>query len=116
MVKVYDERVSTERIACMRLVVFPADELAEQTLRELYTFDETCKTKLEVSTKDGIVCNSTQNIEKKILSDFPNSYLRMRITQGGKRLYSYYIDLSDTMSEKDLKNGFTRIERDLRLF
>ncbi len=116
MVKIYDERMSTERIACMRLVVFPPDELAEQTLRELYTFDETCETRLEVSTKDGIVCNSTHNIEKKVLSDFPNSYLRLRITNGSRRLYSYYIDLPDTMSEKDLKDGFTRIERDLRLF
>ncbi len=116
MVKVYDERVTTERTECMRLIVFPPDEQAEQTLKKLYDFDDSCEIRLEVSTKDGIVCNSTQNVEKKALSDFPNSYLRMRITDGGKRLYSYYIDLSDTMSKRDLKDGFGRIERDLILF
>lgn len=99
----------------MRLVVFPPDEKVKITLKKFYAFDDACPLKLEVSTKSGIVCNSNQNSDKKALSNFPSSYLRMRITQNGRLLYSYYIDLSEEAREPDLKAGFSRIEKDLIL-
>ncbi len=93
----------------MRLVVFPPDEEVQKKLTELYSFDESCAIKLEVSLQRGIVCNSNQNSDKKALSNFPTSYLRMQVSKNRQLFYSYYIDLIDSASAQDAK----RIKKDL---
>ncbi len=97
----------------MKLVIFPPDEILESTLKKIYTFDDTCPLKLEVSKKSGIVCNSAHNSQKKALSNFPSSYLKMQITSN-HLLYSYYIDLKDDVTREDIENAFTRIQKDLK--
>ncbi len=97
----------------MRLVVFPPDEEVQKSLEEFYSFDDSCSVRLEVSLKRGIVCNSNQNSDKKALSNFPTSYLRMQISKGGKLFYSYYIDLEDAVTDEDAKVAFERIKKDL---
>lgn len=112
-VNIFDEKIAQSKIECMRLVIFPPDEKIQKTLNELYSFDDSCSVKLEVSSKSGIVCNSNQNSDKKALSNFPTSYLRMQISKSGKLFYSYYIDLTHSVDEKDIKTAFERIKKDL---
>ena len=97
----------------MRLVVFPPDELLEQTLNGLYEFTSDCEYRLEVSKKGGIVCNSNQNAPKKTFSNFPSTYLRMDVSKGKEQVYSYYIDLLDSVSEDDVKSAFSRMKKDI---
>ena len=97
----------------MRLVVFPPDAQVEDALKELYTFEESCPVRLEVSLKKGIVCNSNQNSDKKALTNFPTSYLRMQVSKNRQLFYSYYIDLEDSVSGEDVKKAFKRIKKDL---
>jgi len=111
-VSVIDEQFTKNKIECMKLVVFPPDEMLEHTLSELYSFDDLCSLKLEVSQKSGIVCNSNQNSQKKALSNFPTSYLRLQI-KNKRLLYGYYIDLDHDVTSKDVKNAFARIQKDL---
>jgi len=112
-VNIFDEKLSKTKIDCMKLVVFPPDTKVQNTLAELYTFDDSCAVELEVSQKSSIVCNSNQNTQKKALSNFPTSYLRMQISKNGQLFYSYYIDLVDSVSEEDIKIAFKRIKKDL---
>ena len=97
----------------MKLIVFPEDINITETMRGLYDFDDKCSLKLEISYKEGIRCNSNQNADRKALSDFPKSYLRMELRTGLKLQYSYYIDLSESVDTLALKNGFKRIKKDL---
>lgn len=113
MVKVFDESVSENKIPCLRLVVLPSDKVLESTLHNLYSFDEECEYRLEVSKKGGIVCNSNQNAAKKTLSNFPSTYLRMDVSKNSKPVYSYYIDLLDSVSSEDVKSGFNRLHQDI---
>ena len=113
IVKIFDEDITENRIPCMRLLVFPPDKLLEQTLNNLYKFTSGCDYRLEVSKKSGIVCNSNQNAAKKTLSNFPSTYLRMDVSKDNKALYSYYIDLLDSVSEDDVKSAFLRVQKDI---
>ncbi|MEN8303003.1 MAG: hypothetical protein ABFQ64_02885 [Campylobacterota bacterium] len=97
----------------MRLVVFPSDEAVEKRLHSLYKFTPDCEYRLKVSKKGGIVCNSNQNAPKKTLSSFPSTYLRMDLSKDNRALYSYYIDLLDSVSEDDLKSAFARVKKDI---
>jgi hypothetical protein len=97
----------------MKLVVFPPDKNIEKTLKKLYSFDDSCTVKLEVSKKSGIVCNSNQNSQTKAIAGLPSSYLRMQI-KNQKLLYSYYIDLESDVRDEDVKKAFKRIKRDVK--
>jgi hypothetical protein len=112
-VNIFDEKLSKTKIECMRLVVFPPDEEVQKSLEKLYTFDDSCPIRLEVNLKRGIVCNSNQNSNKKALSNFPTSYLRMQISKNRQLFYSYYIDLKDSVSGEDVQRAFKRIKKDL---
>ncbi|WP_156022353.1 hypothetical protein [Sulfurimonas hongkongensis] len=111
MVNIFNEKIAKEEITCMKLVVFDKD--VKETLQELYSFDESCDKWLEVSLKSSITCNSNQNVDKKILSNFPSSYLRMQLYKGKILFFSYYIDLEEEVSKKDVKNAFLRVQKEL---
>lgn len=96
----------------MRLLVFPPNKSLESVLTKLYLFDDTCSMKLNVSTKSGITCNSNQNTQKKALTNFPSSYLKMQI-EDKRVLYSYYIDLDHDVACKDIEDAFSRIREDI---
>jgi len=97
----------------MRLVVFPPDKLLENRLNNLYNFTPDCDYRLEVSKKSAIVCNSNQNAAKKTLTNFPSTYLRMDLSKENRKIYSYYIDLLDNVSEDDVKSAFSRMKEDI---
>lgn len=111
MVNVFNEKIAKEEISCLRLVVF--DKNVKETLEELYSFDESCDKWLEVSLKSSITCNSNQNVDKKILSNFPSSYLRMQLYKGKTLFFSYYIDLEESVSKEDVKYAFLRLQKEL---
>lgn len=113
MVNIFNKSIKERKIECMRLVVFHPDKEIENTLNELYKFSEDCSLKLELSKKEGITCNSNQNLDKKVLSKFPESYLRMVLKEGNSLVYSYYIDLEEDVKVEDIKKAFNRINKDL---
>ena len=113
IVKSFDTNVTKNKVTCVSLVVFPPDKVLEETLHNLYTFTPDCKYRLKVSKKGGIVCNSNQNAAKKTLSNFPSTYLRMDVSQGNRAVYSYYIDLLESVSENDVQSAFSRVEKDI---
>ncbi len=114
-VTIYDKQVTRTPINCLALRVVPENKEITQTLRSLYRFDPACKQRLEVSYKSGIVCNSPYNAPQKTLSTFPSSYLNMEIRKGFMLQYSYYVDLDHKPDASDVKEGFERIESDLKL-
>ncbi|MCW8894964.1 hypothetical protein [Sulfurimonas sp.] len=113
IVKIYDNSISDKKITCMRLVVFPPNEMIEITLKNKFTFEDSCDLRLEVFTKGNIHCNSNQNSQTKALGSMPSSYLRMKITKDNKTLYSYYIDIKDEIKDTHIKAGFSKMQKDL---
>ncbi len=113
MTKLYDKNFS--KPPCLKLVVFPPDDMIENSINQLYKFDKNCKYNLQVSKKAGITCNSTHNAEEKTISNFPSGYLKMDVSKGSKILYSYYIDLTNTPTKDDVENAFLRLSKELRL-
>lgn len=111
MVNIFNEKIAKEEIECVKLVTLDSD--VKKTLEELYSFDASCDIWLEVSLKSAISCNSNQNIDKKALSNFPSSYLRMQLYKGKTLFYSYYEDLEKEVSSKDVKKAFLRMKKDL---
>jgi len=111
--KVYDRELLSSMPECMKLSLFPPDESMERELKQLYAFEENCPYRLEVSYKNGIHCNSTQNVERKVNSNFPSAYLRMDLYKGVKLLYSYYRDLDAPPDEDDVADAMTSLKEDL---
>ena len=114
--KVYiqDEKILHTKLNCMRLVIFPPNNDIEKTLKSLYHFKDNCKYKMVVSYKNSLVCNSNQNVDKKILG-MPKSYLRLEIKKQNHLYYTYYKDLKDNIKNEDVKKGFNVILKDLKL-
>ena len=102
-----------KELPCLRLVVFPPNTLIEQSLKELYTFDESCTYELQASQKSGITCNSNQNAPKKALSNFPSGYIRLDIYKNKKPVYSYYKDLTHKATKEDIQKAFFRLKEDM---
>jgi len=98
---------------CLSLRVYPENSAIGSALRELYAFDADCPWRLEVSWKSNIHCTSNQNSERKALSAFPDSFLRMEIRRGMALLYTYYIDLPRPADVEDAVRGFKRVRKDL---
>ncbi|WP_373071586.1 hypothetical protein [Sulfurimonas sp.] len=92
----------------MRLLVFPPNKNIENSLNDLYVFDQNCEVDLIVSYKNSITCNSNQNVDKKAYG-MPSSYIRYEIKKENKLYYSYYIDLDDDITKKDIKAGFDKM-------
>jgi len=111
---VQDKEILNTKIECMRLVVFPPNDMIESTLKKLYRFKKDCNYSMIISYKSGIVCNSNQNSDKKV-KGLPKSYLRMEIKKGFKLSYTYYKDLTDNLQADDIEDGFKTIESDLDL-
>jgi len=84
-------------------------------MQHLYAFKEQCPYKLTISYKNGITCNSTFNVQTKVVNGFPKSYLNMEIRRGFSLQYSYYIDLMEDVTSEDLRKGFNRMKQDLHL-
>ena len=113
-VNIFDKKITQSKIQCIKLVVFPPDKLLESELKKLYKFQNSCELKLEASQKSGITCNSNQNVQKKALSNFPSSYLKLQLSNKNL-LYSYYIDLDHKVTKNDIIKAFKRIKKDLKL-
>ncbi len=99
----------------MQLQVTPPNSKYEKTLRRLYPFTKECPLQLTLSYKAGITCNSTYNIQQKSLNGFPSAYINLELRQGFRLKYSYYKDLDEAATSKDIEKGFKRLESDLHL-
>lgn len=115
IVNVYDKTILKNPLPCLKLTVFPKNEMIRKTMESLYTFDETCPYRLDISHKRGITCNSTQNVQTKCIEGFPTSYLNMEVRKGLSLKYSYYIDLMSDVTKEDVKEGFERLSKDLEV-
>lgn len=100
----------------MQLRVWPPDATIEKYLQRQYSFDGNCSYLLEVSTKNGITCNSNQNVQTKALGTFPTSYIKMEILREKTLAYSYYKDLQGDVELSDVKRACDRMGEDLLFF
>ena len=107
----YDKNLQS--IKCLKLSPFLADELIRTTLLKLYKFDSRCEYELSVSRKNSIVCNSNQNSDKKALSTFPSSFIRLDIYKSSQLIYSYYKDLTSKATKSDIEDGFLKLQSDM---
>ena len=114
-VTIYDKSIKKETIPCLRVSISPEDKEIQSYISSLYNFKDICPYSLNISYKSNIVCNSPYNASRKNLSNFPNSYLNMEIRKGMKLEYSYYIDLQHKPTDKEIKNGWEKIECDLKI-
>lgn len=115
LVNVYDKSILDTPITCMDLRVIPPNKAISNKMHSLYHFDQNCPLHLDISYKNSIVCNSTHNIQAKSIQGFPPSYLNMKLRKGFSLKYSYYIDLSSDVTDKDVEKGFNRIKKDLNI-
>jgi len=115
-VVVFDKNITQTKISCMQLRVWPPDEAIEKYLQTRYSFDVNCLYQLEVSTKNGITCNSNQNIQTKALGAFPTSYIKMEILKGKNVVYSYYKDLQGDVELSDVQRACDMMGEDLLFF
>ena len=113
MIYIYDKKVVEDGVECLDLVVFPPNEKEEKVLNNLYTFAENCGVKLGVETKIGISCNSNHNYQEKTVGSFPSSFLTLRVTEGKNKIYTYYIDLKEDVTDSDITKAFKRVKEDL---
>ena len=102
-----------KNVNCMRLVVFPPNKFLNETMHELYNFDDNCSYKLSISQKSGIVCNSNQNADKKILANFPSGYIRLDLYKGYKNIFSYYRDITHKTTKEDVKKAFASLQKEI---
>ena len=107
----YDETLSN--VECLKLSIIPPDKQIYSMLYSLYKFDDSCKYLLKVSKKSDIVCNSNQNSSEKTFSNFPTGYLRFDVYKNHIMIYSYYRDLTDKVSDRDIKKAFLRVKEDI---
>ena len=112
---VYHKEITKTPLTCMKLNVFPKDKQISDILKKQYTFSQTCAYSLDVSYKSDIKCNSSYNADRKALSHFPTSYLKMELRKGLSVQYSYYIDLDHKANRDDLIEGFHHLQSDLIL-
>ncbi|MDD2905298.1 MAG: hypothetical protein PHW94_08595 [Sulfurimonas sp.] len=115
-VVVFDKNITQTEISCMQLRVWPPDATIEKYLQRQYSFDGNCSYLLEVSTKNGITCNSNQNVQTKALGTFPTSYIKMEILREKTLAYSYYKDLQGDVELSDVKRACDRMGEDLLFF
>ena len=115
MLHIYDKTLTQKPIKCMKLVVSPASASISKSMSSLYRFDDDCSLELKLSHKDDIHCNSNQNADRKALTAFPQSYLRIDIVEGMDTKLAYYRDLSDEVSDDDLESAFEKIAGVLKL-
>ena len=113
MVNVYDKSILAHPPGCLALSVIPEEKSIERAIRNRFDFDPKCPWRLEVKYKNDIHCNSNQNSDRKALSAFPSSYLRMEIRRGMRMVYSYYIDLPKQADSDDAARGMRRIIDDI---
>jgi len=110
---IYDKSILDKKIGCLRLTVFPPNKMISETLENLYDFKQKCDYNLIISYKTGIVCNSNQNSDKKVVG-LPKSYLRMELKQHRALSYTYYKDLQNNVSKDDVVDGFNKLNEDLK--
>ena len=115
IVHIYDKELVKSGVPCLRLVIFPPDKKTQNILEKLYSFSDECDFKLEISKKSGITCNSNQNSDKKALTNFPSSYLKMDVSKDRKVVYSYYVDLLDEVDEQNYADALLRVRKDLNM-
>ena len=109
----YDKTLT--KIECLSFRASLLDRELSDAIERLYPFNKGCAYRLEASQKSGIVCNSNQNIQKKVLSNFPSTYLRLDVYRESQIVYSYYKDLSTKPSQEDIKKAFLRLTKDIGL-
>ena len=115
MVTFYDRQLKSHPPTCLALSDISLDPAMKRSLESIYNFTQNCPWRLTIETKKNIHCNSNQNSQRKALTAFPNSYLRMDIRRGMRSLYSYYLDLPTAADSGDAERGLLRICDDIEL-
>ena len=115
IVTVYNNAITTSPVKCLRLSIIPKNQMIHDILTKKYTFDSSCDTVLDVSTKSEIKCNSPYSASKRTMTNFPSAYLKMEIRKGMTLQYGYFVDLTSKPDASDVSDAFDRIVADLQL-
>ena len=115
IVTVYNDEITTSPVKCLRLNITPKNKMIHNILMKKYTFDSSCDTVLDVSTKSEIKCNSPYSAPQRTMTNFPSAYLKMEVRKGMTLEYGYFIDLTSKPDASDVSNAFDRLAEDLRL-
>ena len=107
------DKSELKKVHCLKLKITPNRLDWDLYLPKLYHFEQNCPYTLEVSYKENITCNSNQNVQRKALTAFPNTYLRMEIKKNSQLIYSYYIDLQQHITKDKLKEAIDTISKNL---
>jgi hypothetical protein len=111
-VNFYDKSLHSKKLDCLSYKPKNSNEI-DKYLETLYKFDTNCPSRLELSYKSDIVCNSSFNAADKTLSSFPTAYLKLEVFKGFNLQYSYYVDLNSKPSTSDIKEAFDRLKKDI---
>ncbi len=106
----YDKNIT--KIPCLAYTPSLNSPL-HKALKKLYPFNNNCPFRLHLGYKNNIVCNSIYNVPQKTTSNFPRAYIRLDVQKGFKMIYTYYKDLEDKATLKDLKEAFNRLKKDI---
>ncbi len=99
-----------KEIPCLKLEA--KQPLLQKSLTKLYRFQKNCNYLLRADYKSAIVCNSNQNANLKIKSNFPNRYLRLDIYSKDRGLIiSYYLDSNEEITQKTIQDAFEKLSQ-----
>ena len=113
--KFYDKNLTKHPPTCLALSPIYHDKKTRLILKNIYPFRADCPYRVTLSTKTNIHCNSNQNSERKALSSFPTSFIRIEIRQGMRLVYSYYVDLPNRPDTSEIISAFNKVSKDIRL-
>ena len=113
IINIYDKN-EVKNINCLRLQASNSEKFID-ILKKSYNFKNECPYKLTFSTKSQIVCNSPYNSDKKMLNDFPTSFVKFEIYKEAKLIYSYYLDLLDKPTPTDVEKNFKKMCKNVGL-
>jgi hypothetical protein len=113
-INIYDKNITKEPLPCLGLDLMMSEALKKE-LTKLYHFKPDCEYRISLDSRGGIVCNSSFNSALKANSNFPNSYLRLELKRGVKTLFSYYVDLTSSPDEDDIKRAFEVFSNKVKL-
>jgi hypothetical protein len=111
-VNYYDKSLKKSKLKCLSFNPQNNTNL-EKYLSGIYKFNSSCKSRLELSYRSKIVCNSSYNAPQKATSSFPNAYIKLEVLKGFNLQYSYYLDLTSKPTTKDIKKAFSRLQSDI---
>jgi len=107
----YNKDLVSKKFTCLKLHLSPYSSKTINTVKSLYTFNDTCNNTLEIKYKSKIACNSKYNTNKQF-----NSFVQLSILKDNKLIYVVYKDLKeDANINEEIKKGYKKLCQTIKL-